>query len=122
MIEKFKLCRVVRYEDLVMDCYNLTQKFFSFLGYAYTNPTQPYIRSHTKKKQGGGLSTYRDIRGQLQHWMSDMAWNYGAVISIQDSCKDAMQLWGYETVSEADLKQYRRKLNNLASKNYLSIL
>ena len=102
------LHRVVRYEDLVKDYFTWTKKIFGFLGYVYTNETQKFLESHTAKSEADPYSTYRNSKSELTRWMRDMASNYSVIKNIQDSCQEAMRLWGYESVSEEDIMRLKQ--------------
>jgi hypothetical protein len=49
---------------------------------------------------GGGVSsTFRDSKQAPFHWAKDLTFN--EVKYIQDSCKEALKLWGYKEASNA---------------------
>lgn len=49
--------------------------------------------------EGGVSSTFRDSKQAPFHWAKDLSWN--EVSFIQDSCKEALHLWGYKEASNA---------------------
>ena len=92
--------KVVRYEDLSLNPYDMTQTILEFYGLPFDIRVQEFLDSHTKHNIGGVSSTFRDSKSAPFHWTKDLV--IDDVKYIQDSCMEAMQLWGYKPVATDD--------------------
>lgn len=102
--------RVVRYEDLSLNPYEMVQELFTFFGLDFHPSVTEFLDSHTKLNIGGVSSTFRDSKSAPFHWRTDL--NATEIQYIEDNCDEAMKLWGYvETKGETNLKDF----NPLAS-------
>ncbi|CRK87194.1 CLUMA_CG000999, isoform A [Clunio marinus] len=91
--------RAVRYEDLSLSPYDITQEILQFYGLAFDDRVSEFLDTHTKTNVGGVSSTFRDSKSAPFHWTKELPYN--EVKYIQDSCKEAMRLWGYKEASNA---------------------
>jgi len=87
-----------RYEDFSMNPVENTQKVFNFFGLSVHSTVTAFLDSHTKTNKGGVSSTFRDSKSAPFKWREQLTMQ--EVTRIQDSCKEAMQLWGYARVEE----------------------
>jgi len=87
-----------RYEDFSMNPVENTQKVFNFFGLSVHSTVTAFLDSHTKTNKGGVSSTFRDSKSAPFKWREQLTMQ--EVRKIQDSCKEAMQLWGYARVEE----------------------
>lgn len=95
--------KVVRYEDLSLNAYDMTQTLLEFYGLPFDTMVQEFLDSHTKQNIGGVSSTFRDSKSAPFHWAKDLS--IDDVKTIQDSCGEAMELWGYRKAeTEAELR------------------
>jgi hypothetical protein len=92
-------CRAVRYEDLSLSPYDITQEILQFYGLAFDERVSEFLDTHTKTNVGGVSSTFRDSKSAPFHWAKELPYN--EVKYIQDSCKEAMRLWGYKEANNA---------------------
>ncbi|XP_055379314.1 carbohydrate sulfotransferase 1-like [Condylostylus longicornis] len=93
--------RTLRYEDLSLNPYEMTQEILQFFGLPFDPMVEEFLDTHTKLNIGGVSSTFRDSKSAPFHWIKDLMWN--EIESIQDACTKAMELWGYrkaKSVSE----------------------
>ena len=97
--------RPVKYETLTADVFNMTKRILKFLGLNYHSDIKKYLLSHTKYNAGSAFSTVRDTQAAASHWLQEWADGYKVIDSIQKSCVAAMNLWGYQNVTESDLMQ-----------------
>jgi hypothetical protein len=95
----FATLRAVRYEDLSLSPYDVTQEILQFYGLAFDERVSEFLDTHTKANVGGVSSTFRDSKSAPFHWAKELPYN--EVKYIQDSCKEAMKLWGYKDASNA---------------------
>lgn len=98
--QKFK---AVRYEDLSLDPYKMTQEILDFYGLPFDPQVEEFLDSHTRSDIGGVSSTFRDSKSAPFHWIHDLA--YDEISDIQESCTKAMQLWGYRPADETTILQ-----------------
>lgn len=91
--------RAVRYEDLSLSPYDVTQEILQFYGLPFDERVSEFLDTHTKANVGGVSSTFRDSKSAPFHWAKELPFN--EVKYIQDSCKEAMRLWGYKDASNA---------------------
>lgn len=97
-----KRFHVVRYEDLSLNPYDMTNSILQFYGLPMDEQVQDFLDSHTKLNIGGVSSTFRDSKSAPFHWTKDL--EFEEILKIQDLCTEAMQLWGYKQVhDEAEL-------------------
>ncbi|XP_064121330.1 carbohydrate sulfotransferase 4-like isoform X2 [Macrobrachium nipponense] len=90
--------RVVRYEDLSFDAYNMTKELFDFFHLSYHARVQEFLDTHTKEKIGGVSSTFRNSKTAPVHWQQDLSWE--EVEAMQKVCSKALRLWGYEIAKD----------------------
>ncbi|CRK97034.1 CLUMA_CG010309, isoform A [Clunio marinus] len=93
--------KAVRYEDLSLLPYNITQEILQFYGLAYDRRVSKFLDTHTKTNVGGVSSTIRDSKLAPFHWTQELPYN--EVKDIQDNCKEALRLWGYKEATNAIL-------------------
>ena len=88
--------RVIRYEDLAKDPYDVSKKLFHFLGYEVHPAIVQFLNTHTKSTHSRNYkyNTYRITKSVPYHWREDLT--FDEVVRIQDACKQAMKLWGYK--------------------------
>ncbi|KAG5683002.1 hypothetical protein PVAND_012314 [Polypedilum vanderplanki] len=91
--------KALRYEDLSLSPYDMTQEVLQFYGLAFDDRVSEFLDTHTKQNVGGVSSTFRDSKQAPFHWTKELPWN--EVSYIQDSCKEAMRLWGYKEAANA---------------------
>ncbi|GJQ72959.1 hypothetical protein Trydic_g1600 [Trypoxylus dichotomus] len=95
----------IRYEDLSVDPYNNIPKLFTFFGLTFHENVKKFLDSHTKTNAGGVSSTFRDSKSAPFHWRMDL--NFTEVQSIEESCQEAMDRWGYvKAKNETHLKEF----------------
>lgn len=86
-----------------MSPYEKVEEIFDFFGLHFHDKVKNFLDLHTKSNVGGVSSTFRDSKSAPFHWRQDL--NYSEVQYIEESCKDAMALWGYvKAKSENHLK------------------
>lgn len=96
--------RVVRYEDFSLAPDNSTREIFQFYGLSFDKRVSEFLDTHTKGKKGGDYSTFRDSKSVCFKWVEKLPFNDAK--SIQDSCNEAMRLWGYKAANnEKELKE-----------------
>ena len=83
-----------------MDPFNNTAKIFEFFGYAVHQKVLDFLDSHTKTNKGGVSSTFRDSKTAPFKWREKLS--MAEVVNIQVKCEEAMKLWGYKEVTDAD--------------------
>jgi hypothetical protein len=94
-----------RYEDFSMDPANNTKEVFKFFGLSMHHKVVQFLDSHTKSNKGGVSSTFRDSKTAPFKWREQLTMS--EVVKIQDSCKEAMHLWGYARVeNESELRTF----------------
>ncbi|CAO1400002.1 unnamed protein product [Diamesa hyperborea] len=91
--------KAVRYEDLSLSPFEVTQDILQFYGLPFDDKVTEFLETHTKANVGGVSSTFRDSKSAPFHWAKELSFN--EVKYIQDSCKEAMQQWGYKEASNA---------------------
>ena len=97
--------RMVRYEDLSFNAYNMTRKLFEFFRLSYHPQLKAFLDTHTTHKSGGVSSTFRDSKVAPIHWQQDLSWE--EVKQIQNVCGEALRLWGYRIAKdEAHLRSF----------------
>ena len=92
--------RVVRYEDLSFNAYNMTRELFDFFHLNYHPRVQAFLDTHTKESIGGVSSTFRNSKTAPVHWKQDLSWE--DVDKIQRVCGKALKLWNYEIATDED--------------------
>lgn len=85
--------QVVRYEDLSLEPYDFVQSLFEFFGLDFHYNVKEFLDTHTKTDIGGLSSTFRNSKTAPFHWRQDL--DYEEVNKIQESCKFALRIWGY---------------------------
>lgn len=64
--------RTLRYEDLSLNPYDVTQDILQFYGLPFDPAVEEFLDTHTKENKGGVSSTYRDSRSAPFHWKQDL--------------------------------------------------
>ncbi|XP_034473602.1 carbohydrate sulfotransferase 4 [Drosophila innubila] len=90
--------RTLRYEDLSLNPYDMTQDILQFYGLPFDPAVEEFLDTHTKENIGGVSSTYRDSRSAPFHWKQDLKTD--EIKQIQDVCVEAMDLWGYRRIND----------------------
>jgi len=94
-----------RYEDFSMNPVENTKEVFNFFGLSVHSTVTAFLDSHTKANKGGVSSTFRDSKTAPFKWREQLTMK--EVTKIQDSCQEAMRLWGYARVEdESKLKTF----------------
>lgn len=93
---------VLRYEDLSLDPFNVTEKVLRFYGLPFHENVNTFLTSHTQTNIGDGLSVYRNSKKTPFQWVKHM--HFSEVQSIQSECSEAMSMFGYKQLTEEDLK------------------
>ncbi|XP_071454878.1 carbohydrate sulfotransferase 5-like [Hetaerina americana] len=104
--------RVVRYEDLSLNPFEVTTDLFEFLGLAQGVGDKPggtaegskeprlyssivnFLETHTKADEDGTSSPHKNSKLNAFRWRETL--KVGEIATIQSSCKEAMLLWGYK--------------------------
>ncbi|XP_017485760.1 PREDICTED: carbohydrate sulfotransferase 4, partial [Rhagoletis zephyria] len=63
--------RTLRYEDLSLNTYDMTQEVLQFYGLPFDPLVEEFLDTHTKVNIGGVSSTYRDSKSAPFHWKQD---------------------------------------------------
>lgn len=92
---------VLRYEDLSMDLFNITEKILKFYELPFHDDVKKFLASHTRANKKGAISIFQDSEMAPFRWIREM--RISEVQSIQSECGEAMSLWGYEHVTEEDI-------------------
>lgn len=95
--------KVIRYEDLSLDPYPMTQSILTFYGLPFDAAVEDFLDSHTRSDIGGVSSTFRDSKSAPFHWINDLS--YHEIERIQGSCEQAMRLWGYRVAERATFRR-----------------
>jgi hypothetical protein len=66
---------------------------------AFDARVSKFLDTHTKANIGGVSSTFRDSKSAPFHWIKEL--QFDEVRNIQESCKEAMTLWGYKKAYNA---------------------
>ncbi|GAB0096020.1 uncharacterized protein DMENIID0001_114690 [Sergentomyia squamirostris] len=72
--------RVVRYEDLSLNPYEMTKEILQFYGLSMHPKVITFLETHTKFQKGNEFTTYRNSKLTPFHWMKDLS--YEEVSSI----------------------------------------
>ncbi|GAB0096022.1 uncharacterized protein DMENIID0001_114710 [Sergentomyia squamirostris] len=94
--------RVVRYEDLSLNPYEITNGILRFYGLPMDSEVIKFLKSHTKVNVGDAYTTYRNSKTAPFHWIKDLS--YEEIDTIQNSCSEAMKLWGYKKISNSSFQ------------------
>ncbi|KAG4066075.1 hypothetical protein HA402_001322 [Bradysia odoriphaga] len=100
--------KVVRYEDLSLDPFQITEEILKFCGLPLNPMVEEFLDTHTRNNMGDDWSTFRDSKWAPFHWMRDLT--YEEIETIQNSCTKAMELWRYRKID--DQHMYEDKLFN----------
>jgi len=92
--------KVFRYEDFSMNPTNNTIDVFKFFGFSVHQKVLDFLDSHTKSNKGGVSSTFRDSKTAPFKWREKLS--MAEVVNIQVKCEEAMKLWGYKILTDAD--------------------
>lgn len=80
--------RTLRYEDLSLNPYDVTQDILQFYGLPFDPAVEEFLDTHTKENIGGVSSTYRDSRSAPFHWKQDLKPDeVSACVIFQKDCK-----------------------------------
>lgn len=93
--------KVVRYEELSLQPFKLTEEILKFYGLPFDQMVVKYLESHTKQNIGNIYSTFRDSSSTPFRWMYNLT--YKEIDEIQSNCSNAMELWGYKKMEEEDV-------------------
>lgn len=74
--------------------YNTAREVLRFYGLPFEKFATKFLATHTKNKKGGDFATYRDTKTNAFKWTKTLPYNETKI--VQDSCKEAMKLWGYK--------------------------
>ncbi|KAL5280615.1 hypothetical protein ACFFRR_004545 [Megaselia abdita] len=85
--------RTLRYEDLSLNPYEMTQDVLQFFGLPFDPMVEEFLDTHTKLNIGGVSSTFRDSKTAPFHWKEDLSWE--EITEIEEDCTKAMDMWGY---------------------------
>lgn len=66
--------RTLRYEDLSLNPYEMTQDVLQFFGLPFDSMVEEFLDTHTKLNIGGVSSTFRDSKTAPFHWKEDLSW------------------------------------------------
>lgn len=92
--------RAIRYEDLSLEPFRVTQAILSFYGLPFDPDVEEFLNSHTRTDIGGVSSTFRDSKTAPFHWQRDLS--FAEIQHIQSNCGEAMALWGYKTADDQE--------------------
>lgn len=94
--------KVVRYEDLSLDPFNVTMDVFKFYGLPFHKGVQKFLTTHTQITKGTIMSTYRNSTETVFAWRRSMS--FERTVNVQSQCGEALSLWGYKQIlREEDL-------------------
>ena len=102
---------IMRYEDITHNINMSVSEIFNFAGRDLNSYITNYIRTHTVGRKGGVYQTYRDTAKIAKDWLNKLTLNQ--IQLIQEQCKDAMKLWGYNFLDSNTNKQYFNQLRQL---------
>ena len=98
-VANFEVSRVVRYEDLSLSPYNMTQELFDFYGLSFGKEVREFLDKHTKEDSGLDSSTFRDSKLTPFRWIKNVS--FEDVQVIQKICEKAMKVWGYKIIENS---------------------
>uniref|UniRef100_A0A336LX30 CSON004182 protein n=1 Tax=Culicoides sonorensis TaxID=179676 RepID=A0A336LX30_CULSO len=103
MLEKYPTrFKVLRFEDLAMNPFEITQDMFNKFGISFDDRIRQFLEKHTHTNQTKMFSTFRNSKEVISNWMKDLS--FKEVSEIQSHCVEAMKLWGYKPIQvESDL-------------------
>ena len=107
----FLYFRIVRYEDLSFNTYNVAVDLFNFLQLTAHSGLSSWIESHTTARRGGLSSTFRNSKTTPLRWRTYMDWSQ--IEDIQSKCSKALKLWGYEEAKDEIHVRSFNPVNNL---------
>lgn len=70
-----KTSRAVRYEDLSLSPFEVTQDILQFYGLPFDEKVSEFLETHTKANVGGVSSTFRDSKSAPFHWAKELSFN-----------------------------------------------
>ncbi|XP_031625407.1 carbohydrate sulfotransferase 5-like [Contarinia nasturtii] len=88
--------KAIRYEDLSLNPFNMTKEIFNFYGMPFDQNIDNYLDLHTRTRDGGDYSTFRDSKTVPFLWTRSSTW--AEVQRIQSYCAKAMSVWGYKLI------------------------
>lgn len=68
------ILRVVYFENLALNPYNVTKNILQFYGRKYTSNVEDFLNNHTQKSQNGVESTFRNSKVVPFRWMKQMSY------------------------------------------------
>lgn len=89
--------QVVRYEDMSLEPFKYARYLYQFFGLDFHHRVEEFLNTHTKTNKDGFFETFRDSKNVPFHWRQDLT--YEEVEKIQQSCKLALKIWGYNLAS-----------------------
>lgn len=95
--------KVIRYENLAFDPFNVTANIFHFYGLPFEAGIEKFLKIRTKSDEGGYETTFRNSRKAAIHWIT--VFKFNEVEKIQSICSTAMKLWGYKKMGKQDALQ-----------------
>lgn len=102
---------MVRYEELSVSPFNITQDVFQFYGLSFDKHVKDYLYTHTdvnqtKSQQEINIRTnrVRNSKSTPFHWIKEL--HFDEVEKIQENCKEAMRVWGYKMVHDINELQH----------------
>lgn len=120
-IKLFKLYpnkfRFVRYEDLSVNPFNITEYLFDFFGFTMNYNVIKFLNTHVKFNKGDDFSTFRDSKKAPFMWTKKITYN--ETLEIQQHCSVVMEAFGYRQIlNEAELS-FSNFTENLLTVPYL---
>ncbi|XP_026484594.2 carbohydrate sulfotransferase 4-like [Vanessa tameamea] len=89
----------LRYEELALNPSSTSYDLLKFLRLGVTQSVDEFLHSHTNIEVAGVSSTFRVSRDVPFRWRNVLDFNF--VDEIQETCKEAMSLWGYRMAHNA---------------------
>ena len=87
----------MRYEDFSVNLESSVPELLDFCGLKMTESVKKFVASHTGTNIGGVSSTFRDSKTAPFMWRQKV--EYKEVEGWQNSCEEAMNVWGYNKVT-----------------------
>lgn len=96
--------RVVRLEDINKNPMTAFKSITNFFGLHFTKTMKDLVTNSTNvsshNDQPSLWSTKRDPMFEEMQWRQELPWE--DIVEIQDDCREAMKLWGYNTVTHKE--------------------
>lgn len=109
--------RAVRYEDLSMNPYEMTQDILQFYGLPFDPQVEEFLDSHTKSNYGGVSSTFRDSKSAPFHWIKDLDIDE---VSIFHGCFHGSLLIANFSIDSIDSTKLRQSHGTVGIPQYVS--